>query len=98
MLLRDFADTKATCIKQHDPPVTQLSVDRTFATLSVDTPVLKLYKESWIKLEKLNVKEVCNSISIDPGRALDMKAGGENSTQSLQTLRIQPNPARSVFK
>ncbi|HYK44734.1 MAG TPA: hypothetical protein VEV83_06190 [Parafilimonas sp.] len=98
VLLRDFADTKASCIKQFDPPVTQFSVDGKSSTVSVDTPVINLYKESWARLHQLNVKEVCNSISIDPNKALNLKTGADNSSQSLQTLRIQPNPAKSVIK
>jgi hypothetical protein len=49
-------------------------------------------------LEKLNVKEVCNSITVDPRKALNLQTGNANSSESLQTLRLQPNPAQSFIR
>jgi hypothetical protein len=97
VLVRDFGDATGNCIKEQKPPIMQFNLDRTFATASFDTPLIKLYRESWIKLGPLNVKELCQKISIDPSRALNIKAGSDNSSQSLQALRLNPNPAQSVI-
>ena len=98
VLVRDFGDASGNCIKQQQPPIMQFNPDRASTTVSFDTPAIKLYKESWTKLSKLDVKELCQAISIDPTRALNVKSGNDQSSQSLQSLRITPNPARSVIQ
>ena len=97
VLIRDFNDSTGNCIKQQQPPVKQFSMDRKVSTPSFDTPTFKLYKESWIKLNALQVKKLCQSISINPSQSLSLKADSSIAHQSMQSLRISPNPANSFI-
>ncbi len=95
MLIRDFSDASGKCIKQQQPPVKQFSFDRKSANVFVDSPLLGVYRESWIKLNQLFVKEPCQTIKIDPSHALNLKEADNDSNESLQALRVNPNPANS---
>jgi hypothetical protein len=95
VLLRDFSDASGSCIKQQQPPFKQFGIDHTIPDVITDTPKLKVYKEGWIKLNKLTVKALCQHIKIDPSQALNVKANDNNGSQSLQSLRVTPNPAQS---
>jgi hypothetical protein len=95
VLLRDFNDTSLNCIKKQRVPVTQFGIDRKISTVTFDTPFLKIYKEGWIKLGTLFVKEPCQHISIDPSHALDRETVNKEEIQTAKTLRVSPNPAQS---
>ncbi len=95
VLLRDFNDTSLNCIKKQRVPVTQFGIDRNTSTVTFDTPFLKVYKESWIKLGTLFVKEPCQHISIDPSHALNLQAVNKEEIQSVKALRVSPNPVQS---
>ena len=97
VLLRDFSDATGNCIKILEAPIKQFGIDRTFATVSLDTPSLKLYKEDWKKLGKLFVKEPCQQIKIDPADALNLQPVAVKEPQQIQVLRVSPNPANSVI-
>jgi hypothetical protein len=63
-------------------------------SVSFDTPAIKVYKEGWGRLQKLNVKELCQQIKIDPSHALNIQSTG-TVIPAEQILRVSPNPAQS---
>ena len=67
------------------------------STVAFDTPDLKVYSESWIKLGKLNVKEACQHINADPSQAQNLQPVNEDVSQREQILRVIPNPAQTVI-
>jgi len=67
------------------------------STVGLDTPSLGVYKEDWIKLEKLNVKEPCQNIKVDLSEAQNLQPVKNDEVQSIQVLRVNPNPAHSVI-
>jgi len=97
VLVRDFADTSGNCIKKQKAPITPFNLDRTISTPAFDTPFLRVYKENWIKLEKLNVKEPCQHINVDPSQAQNLQQERDNPL-SAQSLRVTPNPAQSMIR
>jgi len=98
VLVRDFADTSGNCIKKQKAPIVQFNLDRTISTIAFDTPFLRVYKETWIKLEKLNVKEPCQHIKVDPSEAQNLQPEKIDVPQAAELLRITPNPAQSVIR
>jgi hypothetical protein len=98
VLVRDFADTSGKCINKQKTPIKQFNLDRTFATVAIDTPLLKTYRETWIKLEKLNVKEPCQHIKVDPSEAQNLQPEKRDVPVAAQVLRVTPNPAQSVIR
>ena len=42
------------------------------------------------------MKEPCQQINIDPSRALNLQPVNTDETESMQMLRVSPNPAQSV--
>jgi hypothetical protein len=98
ILIRDLNDATGNCIKQQQVPLKQFSFDRKLSTVTFDTPALKVYKEGWVKLAKLSVKQACQQVIVDPSHALNVKEPGTPVPQSsLQNLRVTPNPAQSAI-
>ena len=98
VLLRDLNDTTGNCIKQRGAGIGQFNADTTMSTVAFDTPDLKVYSESWIKLGKLNVKEACQHINVDPSQAQNLQPVNEDVPQREQILRVTPNPAQSTIR
>lgn len=97
VFLRDFNDTSDNCIKKQKAPLKQFTVGTQVFSISKDTVFLKVYNEQWIKLEKLETKEYCQRIDVDPNRALSIKQDDTKERQEIQMLRVSPNPAQSVI-
>jgi hypothetical protein len=97
VLVRDFSDKTAKCIKQVQPPFTQFTISHTLPDILVDTPQLRAYKIAWLKLSNLIVTPLCQHIQIDPSRALNAISGNKTESQAFQTLHVSPNPAQSAI-
>ena len=96
VLVRDFNDIEGNCIKRLQVPFKQFGLDRTITTPFADSPSLKVYRESWTRLDKLYTKERCQSIKIDPSEASAI-AAVEEATQQSALLKVSPNPANSII-
>jgi len=97
VLLRDLGG-KINCITKEHPPIGQLYPIKTCKSITPGDLAIKLYKEyDWMALNALTVKELCQSISIDPTHAQNLNTGDNNSSPLLQALRVSPNPAQSVI-
>lgn len=97
VLIRDLND-QGDCIKPFIPPVKQFNLDFKQATVFVDSPVLKVYKEKWLKKDKLSVKELCQNINVDPYETINsvQKNYRPLIVENVQ-LSISPNPAGTVI-
>ena len=96
VLVRDFNDAQGNCIKRLQVPYTPFNVDRIITTPFADSPSLKVYKESWTRLDKLYTKESCQSIKIDPSETSGVIAV-KDVMQEAQLLKVSPNPANTVI-
>jgi hypothetical protein len=97
VLLRDFNDTTGNCIKRQETLPTRFDIGQKIYTVAFDTPSLRVYRESWIKLGTLFTKERCQQIKIDPSHALALQSQNAGEVRSIQALRVSPNPAQSAI-
>ncbi len=99
VLIRDLSDASGACIKTYQPPVKSFATHISQANPDFTKPDLDVYKDDWITLGKLTVKQLCQQVKIDPTQA--NFAGNQDAftgmTKEKVQLLVQPNPVRSVL-